>query len=193
MNLFSLIQSDLRAKAQWLYGNTSARCLLKAWLTDGTFAMITYRLMQASQRAGLGPLVMALNKLNVICGGCIIGRGAEFGPEFVLVHSQGVVINTAVRGGRHVVLEHQVTIGAEKGLAPVLGDDVFVGAGAKVIGGVRVGHGAKIGANAVVVHDVPDGATAVGVPARVVEVGKGSEVGVQAGRNPEPRTLNPLP
>ena len=115
---------------------------------------------------------MLFNKLNVVFGGCIIGRGADFGPEFVLVHSQGVVINTAVRGGRHVVVEHQVTLGAEKGLAPVLGDNVFVGAGAKVIGGVRVGHGAKIGANAVVVNDVPDGATAVGVPARMVAGGR---------------------
>jgi serine O-acetyltransferase len=71
-----------------------------------------------------------------------------------------------------VVFEHQVTIGSEKGLAPVLGDDVFVGAGAKIIGGVRVGRGTRIGANAVVISDVPDGATAVGVPARMVVVGR---------------------
>lgn len=168
MNVFRLIRSDIRAKAMWLYGNASWRSFVKARFTDGTQAMIVYRLMQASQRLGLTPLAMAFNKLNVMFGGCIIGRGADFGPEFVLVHSQGVVINTAVRGGRHVVIEHQVTVGAEKGTAPVLGDDVFVGAGAKIIGGVRVGSGAKIGANAVVVDDVPDGATAVGVPARVV-------------------------
>ncbi len=193
MNLFALIGSDIRAKAQWLYGDTGWRSLLKARFTDGTQAMIVYRLMQASHRSGLGPLAMVFNKWNVVFGGCIIGRGADFGPEFVLVHSQGVVINAAVRGGRHVVVEHQVTLGAEKGLAPVLGNGVFVGAGAKVIGGVRVGDAAKIGANAVVITDVPDGATAVGVPARMVEVGKGSGDGVQVGRNPEPRTLNPLP
>ena len=168
MNVLALIQSDVRAKAQWLYGDAGWRSMLKTRFTDGTQAMLVYRLMQLTHRLGLGPLAMVFNKLNVIFGGCIIGRGVEFGPEFVLVHSQGVVINTAVRGGRHVVVEHQVTLGAEKGLAPVLGDNVFVGAGAKVIGGVRVGHGAKIGANAVVVTDVPDGATAVGVPARMV-------------------------
>jgi serine O-acetyltransferase len=67
-----------------------------------------------------------------------------------------------------------VTIGAERGLAPVLGDDVFVGAGARVLGGVRVGCRVRIGANAVVVADVPDGATVVGVPARVVKI-RGSE------------------
>jgi serine O-acetyltransferase len=84
------------------------------------------------------------------------------------VHSQGVVINTSVKGGRNVMLEHQVTIGAEKGAYPVLGDNIFIGAGAKILGGVRIGNGAKVGANAVVVDDVPEGATVVGIPARVV-------------------------
>ena len=172
MSVFMLIRSDIRAKAQWLYGDTGWRSLVKARLTDGTQAMIVYRLMQASNRAGLAPLAMVFNKLNVIFGGCIIGRGADFGPEFVLVHSQGVVINTAVRGGRHVVIEHQVTVGAEKGTAPVLGDNVFIGAGAKVVGACHVGSGAKVGANAVVIDDVPEGATAVGVPARVVGQGR---------------------
>jgi serine O-acetyltransferase len=51
----------------------------------------------------------------------------------------------------------------------VLGDNVFVGSGAKILGGVRIGSNVRIGANAVVVRDVPDGATAVGVPARVME------------------------
>lgn len=167
---------DVRAKALWLYGSDTRRNVLKTLATDGTFSMIVYRLMQASQRAGLAPLAMCFNKLNVVFGGCVIGRGASFGPGFVLIHSMGVVINSAVRGGRGVKIEHLVTIGAEKCGAPVLGDDVFVGAGAKILGAVRVGSRVKIGANAVVVDDIPDGATAVGVPARVVkreEAGEG--------------------
>jgi len=168
MNLFSLIHSDLRAKARWLYGDEAWRNQLKARFTDGSSAMILYRWMQWAQRRRLVPLAMLFNKLNVAFNQCIIGRGADFGPEFVLVHSQGVVINTTVTGGRGVVVEHQVTIGAEKSAAPALGDGVFIGAGAKIIGGVRVGNGAKVGANAVVVDDVPDGATVVGVPAKVV-------------------------
>jgi serine O-acetyltransferase len=167
MNLFSLIRSDIRAKARWLYGADSCRNCLKASLTDGTTSMIVYRWMQWAQRQRLIPLAMLFNKLNVF-GGCIIGRGADFGAGFVLVHSLGVVINTSVRGGKNVVIEHQVTIGAEKGQSPVLGDDVFIGAGAKILGGVKIGSGAKVGANAVVLDDIPDGATAVGIPARVV-------------------------
>lgn len=164
--LLALINSDIRAKAQWMYDGITAKTILKALLTDGTLAMLTYRLMQASQRCRLTPLAMLFNKLNP----CIIGRGADFGPGFVLIHSNGVVINTGVRGGRNVFLEHQVTIGAEKQQAPVLGDDVFIGAGAKVLGNVRIGNRVKIGANAVVTKDLPDGATAVGIPARVIKI-----------------------
>jgi serine O-acetyltransferase len=163
-----LVLSDLRAKAAWCYGDDRPAALLKALLTDGTAAMVAYRLMQWSRRRRLTPLELAFNKLNSAFCGCVIGRGAEFGPGFVLIHASGVVINGGVRGGANVRLEHQVTVGAERRRSPVLGDGVFIGAGAKVIGPVTVGDGARIGANAVVLHDVPPHATAVGIPARVV-------------------------
>ena len=170
MNLLQLIRSDIRAKAQWLYDSVTLQTVVKTLLTDGTFAMLLYRLMQAAQRCRLAPIAMVLNKFNVVFGQCIIGRGAEFGPALVLIHSQGIVINTAVRGGRNVFIEHQVTIGAEKQQAPVLGDDIFIGAGAKIIGAVRIGSRVKIGANTVVTKDVPDGATVVGIPGRVIKI-----------------------
>ena len=166
--VWELMRSDVRAKADWVYGVVTPRTVIKTLLTDGTFAMIVYRLMQASQRLHLALPAMIFNKLNVIFGRCIIGRRAEFGPGFVLIHSDGVVINSAVRGGADVRLEHAVTIGAEKNASPVLGDDVFIGAGAKILGGVRIGSHVRIGANAVVVDDVPDDVTVAGVPARVV-------------------------
>ena len=130
--------------------------------------MIWYRLMQWARRWRLVPLELFFNRMNTICSGCIIGRGAEFGPGFVLIHSMGVVINGSVRGGTGVKIEHQVTIGAEKRQSPILGDGVFIGAGAKIIGPVMVGEGARVGANAVVVADVPPFSTVVGIPAKVV-------------------------
>ena len=165
-----LILSDLKAKARWCYGSTSWRDMVKVCVTDGTFAMLMYRLMQWSRRWHLIPLEFLCNKLNGILGQCIIGRGAEFGEGFVLVHSQGVVINGTVRGGNNIHIEHQVTIGAEKDQSPVLGSDIFIGAGAKILGDVTIGDGARIGANAVVVKDVPPHATVVGIPARVVRI-----------------------
>lgn len=163
-----LILEDLKAKSEWCYNSTTWKALLKTCATDGTLAMVLYRLMQWSRRWRLVPLEMICNKLNIVFGQCIIGRGAEFGPRFVLIHSQGVVINGSVRGGSSIYIEHQVTIGAERNLSPLLGSNTFVGAGAKILGAVRIGDGAKIGANAVVVDDVPPHTTVVGIPARVV-------------------------
>src|SRR5207245_512330 len=111
---------------------------------------------------------MILNKMNAVFCNCIIGRGAEFGPGFVLLHSTGVVINGRVRGGSNVRLYHQVTLGADGLNSPVLGDDILIGAGAKILGAVSIGDGARVGANAVVVKDVAPHSTVVGIPARVV-------------------------
>jgi serine O-acetyltransferase len=166
--MFRLMLSDVRAKARWCYQDDSPRAVVKVLLTDGTLAMLVYRVMQWARARRLVPVEWFCNKFNVLAGNCIIGRGAEFGPGFVLIHSTGVVINGQVIGGSGVHIEHQVTIGAERGASPRLGDDVFVGAGAKIIGAVVIGSHTRIGANAVVVDDVPDCATAVGVPARVV-------------------------
>ena len=166
--MIALIAADLRRKALWCYGRDRRVDRLKALLTDGTPAMVLYRLMQWSHRRRLTPLAMAFNKLIVVCCHCVIGRGADFGPGLVLVHSMGIVINGEVRGGSGVTIMHQVTVGAEGRRSPTLGDGVFLGAGAKVIGPVSIGEGARVGANAVVVHDVPAHATVVGIPARVV-------------------------
>lgn len=166
IKIFSLIIGDMRAKAKWIYGDISRKTVFKAFITDGSAAMLWYRLMQVSQRIGLKPFAMLFNKSNSIFCSCVIGRGAIFDEGFVLVHSNGVVINSKVIGGKNILIEHGVTIGEEKGATPVLGDNIFIGAGAKIIGDVTVGCNVRIGANAVVVKDVPEGATAVGVPAK---------------------------
>src|SRR5262245_9300532 len=112
-NVFNLIHADLRRKALWCYQGDGVKAVLRVLLTDGTPAMIFYRLMQWARRWRLIPLEMIFNKLNAVCCNCIIGRGAEFGPGFVLIHATGVVINGRVHAGSNVAMEHQVTIGAE--------------------------------------------------------------------------------
>lgn len=170
MAFFRLLIGDIRAKAGWMYESTRWKAILKVLLTDGTSAMIWYRLMQWSHRHKLFPLAMLFNKLNSTFCQCVIGRGADFGPEFVLIHSQGVFINSSVRGGRRVFIEHQVTIGAETRESPVLGNNIFIGAGAKILGGVIIGDGVRIGANAVVIHDIPANATVACHPGMVVSI-----------------------
>jgi serine O-acetyltransferase len=164
-----LIAADVRQKATWCYGSDPLPTILKTLATDGTAAMVLYRFTQAARAHRMPVLEMVLNKATNLAGGCVIGRGADFGPGFVLIHSNGVVINGNVRGGSNVLIEHQVTIGADRRQTPVLGSDLFIGAGAKIVGGVTVGDGAKIGANAVVVHDVAPNTTVVGIPAKPVQ------------------------
>lgn len=169
-SLLYLLAKDIQAKSRWCYEDIRWRSIIKTLLTDGTAAMVWYRLMQWSRRYRLTPLELLFNKLNVICCNCIIGRGAEFGPGLVFIHSTGIVINGQVRGGTHVYLEHQVTIGAQRRTSPILGDRIFIGAGAKIVGAITIGSDVNIGANAVVLDDIPTGATAVGIPAKIVRI-----------------------
>ena len=162
------VLSDLRAK-QALYSQYGETCsLLKATLSDGTSANVLYRAQAALARWRLAPLALVPHWLNKVLNGCVIGVRAHFGPGFVLVHPVGVVINSAARGGRNVWLESGVVIGDNRGRCPLLGDDIFIGSGAKVIGGVTLGSGSRVGANSVVLHDVAAGDTVVGIPARPV-------------------------
>jgi serine O-acetyltransferase len=100
--------------------------------------------------------------------GADIPLNCKLGGGLLLPHPNGIVIHPDAQIGPNCLLFQQVTIGDAAGAVPVLEGHVDVGAGAKIIGRLRVGKHAKIGANAVVLDDVPVGMTAVGVPARVV-------------------------
>ncbi len=93
----------------------------------------------------------------------------RFGRNLRLPHPNGVVFHSHAVIGDDCMVMQQVTIGQlASGDLPVVGSGVYIGAGAKVLGPVKIGDGARIGANAVVLIDVPAGATAVGVPATIV-------------------------
>lgn len=93
----------------------------------------------------------------------------RFGDGLRLPHPTGVVFHGEAVIGANCMIMQQVTLGMIRtGEYPSVGDNVYIGAGAKVIGKVRIGDGARIGAGAVVLVDVPAGSTAVGNPARIV-------------------------
>jgi serine O-acetyltransferase len=98
---------------------------------------------------------------------------AQLGQDVVFEHQGGVVIHGNSRIGDGCIIRQGVTLGLRSlerlDDAPHLGNHVDVGAGAKILGAVRIGDGARIGANAVVLCDVPAGATAVGIPARILQ------------------------
>lgn len=101
---------------------------------------------------------------------CTVHREAQLGDGCHIVHAGGIRIHPAAVLGARVGLMHDVTIGTnmDRDGAPTIGDDVFIGAGAKLLGPINVGAGARIAANSVVLCDVPAGTTAIGVPARIV-------------------------
>jgi serine O-acetyltransferase len=106
--------------------------------------------------------------------GADIPYPADIEPGLVILHPVGVVIGGRTKIGKNCTLMQGVTLGAKwsrGGLPeyPVIGDNVVIGAGAKVLGKVTIGDDAIIGANAVVLSDIPPGATAVGIPAQPLQ------------------------
>lgn len=124
-----------------------------------------------------------LRALNRIVFSVVLPPSAQLGRDVLLGYQGlGIVIHSRAVIGNHVHIAQGVTIGGRSGhqQVPVIEDDVLIGAGAKVLGPVRIGRGASIGANAVVLTDIPAHAVAVGVPARVVRVSVPDELRANA-------------
>lgn len=145
------------------------------WGAQGFWAMIVYRfgrwrytVKPALLRKPLSFLYKLLYKFVQIVTGIELPCEVPIGRGFVIEHSGGIVISGYARLGADCRIRNGVVIGlarVEDPCAPQLGDGVDVGAGAKLLGNIRIGNRVLIGANAVVVTDVPDDSIAVGVPA----------------------------
>lgn len=120
-----------------------------------------------------------------ITSGIVLHREIQIGADFHLVHAGNIKLHPEVIVGDRVGIMQDVTLGTtpEREGAPVLGNDVFIGAGAKLLGPITIGDGARVAANSLVISDVPAGATAVGVPARVMRY---------TGRAEPPKSRTPL-
>jgi len=124
--------------------------------------------------------------------GIEIHPGAKIGRRFFIDHGIGVVIGETTEIGNDVTMYHQVTLGGtstKKGKRhPTIGNSVVIGAGAKILGPVKIGDNCKIGANSVVVKDVPPNSTVVGIPGKIVkrEGIKPTRVDLEHGQLPDP-------
>ncbi|HHX8684591.1 TPA: serine O-acetyltransferase [Vibrio diabolicus] len=125
---------------------------------------------------GFNFLANLIYKFSRIIFSCDIKYTVEIGEGVQFYHNAiGVVIHPRSKIGENTSIYQNVTLGgnnkdADRNGPPILGSNVVVGAGAVILGPVFVGDNAKIGANSVVINDVPEGCTAVGVPARIIEV-----------------------
>lgn len=92
----------------------------------------------------------------------------HIGPGFCPIHSYSTIINGSARIGKNCAVLQNVTIGIGRGGVPTIGDDVSIGAGAIILGGITVGNHVRIGAGAIVVEDVPDHSTVICEKARII-------------------------
>lgn len=162
--MFENIRADLRA-----HGGD--------WGAQGFWALLVYRfgrwrytVRPALVRKPLSLLYKLLYKLVQILTGIELPCEVVVGRNFVIDHFGGIVVSGYARFGDNCRIRNGVVVGlarVESPCAPVIGDNVDIGAGAKVLGDIRVGNNVAIGANAVVVRDVPDDSIAVGIPAVV--------------------------
>lgn len=140
--------------------------LLESLLLENGFqAVVLYRMAHwfKSRRIPLlGPL---LGRLSIFLCGVEIAPGAKIGPGLLISHGMGIVVGQWATIGSGCTMMHQVTLGASSTSKleqmPKVGNDVFLAAGSRLIGGIEVGDGAFIGANAVVAENVPAGSKVV--------------------------------
>jgi serine O-acetyltransferase len=169
----------------------AARTVFEVLTTyPGIHAVLIHRAAHWLWRHGLKWLARVVSNLARFFTGIEIHPGATIGRRFFIDHGMGVVIGETAVIGDDCTLYHGVTWGGtswQKGKRhPTLGNDVVVGAGAKVLGPIEIGDGARIGSNAVVVKPVPPGVTVVGVPGRMIEPPKDDR---QARRNQTARKI----
>ncbi len=169
--MFPRIQDDIRA----VFARDPAARTTWEVLTcyPGLHAVWGHRISHWLWAHGLKWLARYNSHLARWITGIEIHPGAKIGRRLFIDHGMGVVIGETAEIGDDCTLYHGVTLGGVSWDAgkrhPTLGNNVVVGAGAKVLGPFRVGDGARVGSNSVVVKEVPAGATVVGIPARIVQ------------------------
>lgn len=168
--MFRRIRDDIRSVFE---RDPAARSTVEVLLTyPGLHAVWSHRIAHFLWGLRLKLLARLISQLSRWLSGIEIHPGATIGERFFIDHGMGVVIGETAVIGADCTLYHGVTLGGtswEKTKRhPTLGNNVVVGAGAKILGPIVIGDNARVGSNSVVVKDVPAGATVVGIPGRIV-------------------------
>ena len=149
-------------------------------LYPGVHALVAYRFNHWLWSIGLKFIARTLSQFARWITGIEIHPAAKIGKRFFIDHGMGVVIGETSEVGNNVFVYQGVTLGGlatKKGKRhPTISDDVVIGAGAKVLGPIKIGCNTKIGSGSVVLQDVPEYSTVIGVPGRVVFSGVSSEM-----------------
>ena len=150
------------------------------FLYPGVHALIAYRVTHLLWGMGLKFIARGLSQLARLITGIEVHPGAIIGKRLFIDHGMGVVIGETSEIGNNVFIYQGVTLGGlstRKGKRhPTVFDNVVIGAGAKILGPIKIGCNTKIGSGSVVLQDVPEYSTVIGVPGRVVFSGISSEM-----------------
>jgi len=167
--MFSSLRSDWNAVFR---NDPAARNAWEVLTYAGLHAIIWHRVAHFCWRHNLKFLARVISQANRFMTGIEIHPGARIGKGFFIDHGMGVVIGETAEIGENCLLYHGVTLGGvsleKKKRHPTLGNNVVIGAGAKVLGAITLGDNVQVGANAVVLKDVPPNSVVVGIPGRVV-------------------------
>jgi serine O-acetyltransferase len=163
-------------------------CHGRRWGAQGFWVMVVYRfgrwrytVRPTLVRKLFSAIYHVLFKLVQILTGIELPCEAEIGKNFVIDHFGGIIISGYAKFGDNCRIRNGVVVGLRRvddPCAPIIGNNVDIGAGAKLLGPIRIGDNVLIGANAVVLQDVPSNSIAVGVPA-IVKLQDGSQNGNQ--------------
>ena len=167
--MFDALRRDIRAA---LERDPAARSALEVLLCyPGVHVLVFYRFAHRLWNRGWTTTARFIMHLARFLTGIEIHPAARLGPGLFIDHGMGVVIGETAEVGANVTLLQGVTLGGtclkREKRHPTLGDNVVVGAGAKIIGAFKIGDGSRIGAGSVVVREVPPNSVVVGVPGRV--------------------------
>ncbi len=160
----------------------SARHVLDIVLTsNGLHAIWLYRIAHFFWLIKLKLLAKILSNVARIVTGVDIHPAARIGKGLVIDHGSGVVIGESTQMGEDILIYQGVTLGgtgnkSEAKRHPTICSHVMIGAGAKVLGNIKIGANARIGANAVVLKDAPPGSTIIGIPGRIVNIAEHTDV-----------------
>ncbi|PZU24150.1 MAG: serine acetyltransferase [Shinella sp.] len=171
-NPWQKIKADIQAYARADRVPVNAKLVIRLFLLTPGFQFVLARrigeIMASIPLIGR-PLRRVWWWLTCLVFGSEIAIGATVGGGFYIPHPYGIVVGVSTVG-RNVSMLQNATIGrrgANDAADPVIGDDVYIGAGAVILGAITLGKGAMIGANSVLLADLPEGATAVGIPAKI--------------------------
>jgi len=173
VNIFKLIKEDF---ANVKRNDPALHSTFELFFNyPGLWAIFFYRLAHWFYNRGLRFLPRFISAVGLFLTTIDIHPAAKLGRRVFIDHGVGVVIGETAILGDDVIVYQQVTLGGvstSKGKRhPTLGNNVVIGAGAKVLGNITIGDNSKVGANSVVVKDVPADSTAIGIPARVLKRG----------------------